>query len=68
MNRNAPRCSLLARVVAAVGSVALTALLFSAVISTSEPQRAQLAALSQPEPAAQPKQMLASAESAEAAR
>lgn len=63
MNAQLPRKSVFIRIAAAVASLGVTVVVFSVVVSASEPHRSQLAALSQP-PAATPVQMLAEAEAA----
>jgi hypothetical protein len=63
MNAQLPRKSLFVRLAAAVASLGITAVVFSVVVSASEPHRSQLAALTQP-PADTPVQMFAEAEAA----
>ncbi|NRF72405.1 hypothetical protein HLB44_36060 [Aquincola sp. S2] len=61
MSTNAPRIPVAARIAAAVLSVSITGAVFSGVISASEPQRSQLAALHRHQPVGEPRVVVAEA-------
>ncbi len=59
MSTNAPRTPVAARIAAAVLSVSITGAVFSGVISASEPQRSQLAAINRHQPVGKPRVVVA---------